>query len=314
MPRPKNFINRDSRPQSATEADFEALFARHGGQRRAEPADLPVDRIQPNPFQARHTFGGIEELAQAIRVQGFTSRLRVRRDPNDATTFQLVFGERRLRAAKLAGLTVVPCEIAEHTDAELIEIGLAENIQRQDLDPLEEAQAFRTFMDQRGYTIAGLAERIGKDRSYVEGRVALLRTPDDVQQMVSQRPDTIRVAREIAKLPTAHERQPLIEGVLAGRLSKDDVRELVRELIDGPADATDGAWDIPEPATRQRTRRAVLSAEQRLDRDFQTLRVIVSRWEGVLPNLHSAQRKKMLHYIEQHLTELEHVTERLRKK
>jgi len=316
MPRHKNFINRDVRPQSATESDFEALFARHGRQHRTEPADIPVDRIQPNPFQARHTFTGIDELAQAIRIQGFTSRLRVRRDPHDATRFQLVFGERRLRAAKEAGLATIPCEIAEHSDEELIEIGLAENIQRQDLDPLEEAQAFRAFMDQRGYTIARLAERIGKDRSYVESRVALLRTPEDVQQMVARRPDTIRAAREIAKLPTEAERRTLIDGVLAGTLSKEDVRSLVRETTEHVEDEEHASGSSPQA---ENSRRRTLSPsledmDQRLERDFRRLRMIVSGWESALPGLHSAQRAKILRVIEEHLADLERVTNMLRKK
>ena len=75
---------------------------------------------------------------------------------------------------------MIPCEIADHTDSDLIEIGLAENIQRHDLDPLEEARAFQTFIDERGYSIRGLAERIGKDKSYVEDRLKLLQAPDDV--------------------------------------------------------------------------------------------------------------------------------------
>src|SRR4051794_25351171 len=121
--------------------------------------DLPLDRIQPNPFQARQSFDGLDELVQSIRAHGFVSRLRVRPHPEMPDHFQLVFGERRLRAARAAGMQSIPCEIAEHSDAQLIEIGLAENIQRQDLDPLEEAYAFRTLIAQRGYTQQRLAER-----------------------------------------------------------------------------------------------------------------------------------------------------------
>ena len=109
----------------------------------------------------------------------------------------VVYGERRLRAAALAGIETVPCDIAEHTDDDLIEIGLAENIQRRDLNPIEEANAFQHFIDQRGYSIRRLAERIGKDKSYLEGRLALLRAPDDVQTLVAQRPDTLDAARQL---------------------------------------------------------------------------------------------------------------------
>ena len=116
-------------------------------------------------------------------------------DPARPGFFQLVYGERWLRAAILAGLATVPCEIAEHTDAEMFEIGLAENIQRRDLLPLEEGAAFRLALDQRGYSIRSLAERIGKDKSYIQDRLAALGAPADVQQMVEARPDTLRAAK-----------------------------------------------------------------------------------------------------------------------
>src|SRR5262249_20118786 len=160
---------------------------------------------------------------QAIQVQGFTTRLRVRPDPQAPGFFQLAFGERRLRAARLAGLDEVPCEVADHTDEELIEIGLAENIQPRDRAPLAEAPAFQTIVERRGYSIRTLAERIGKDKSYVEDRLKLLQVPADVQQMVEQRPDALRAAREIARLDTAAERAPLIAGVIAGELTTEDV-------------------------------------------------------------------------------------------
>ncbi len=124
---------------------------------------------------------------------------------------------------------MVPCDVADHTDDELVEIGLAENIQRNDLAPLEAARAFQTFIDQRGYSIRRLAERIGKDKSYVEDRLKLLQVPEDVQQMVEQRPDALRAAREIARLDNPAERQPLIAGVVAGELNTAEVREIVRE-------------------------------------------------------------------------------------
>ncbi|MBF6615033.1 MAG: ParB/RepB/Spo0J family partition protein, partial [Chloroflexi bacterium] len=202
--------------------------------RRAVIQELPIERIRPNPFQARRQFTNLEELSAAIQAQGFITRLRVRPDPVDDGYFQLAFGERRLRAALLAGLTTVPCEVADHTDDELFEIGLAENIQRRDLEPLEEARAFHILIEERGYSIRRLAERIGKDKGYVQDRIVLLRVPQDVQRMIEQRPDTLRIAREIGKLATAEERRPLIEGVIAGQVNTEDVRSIVR-TVTGPA-------------------------------------------------------------------------------
>ena len=187
--------------------------------------------------------------------------------------------------------------VADHTDDELIEIGLAENIQRQDLEPLEEARAFQSFVDARGYSIRRLAERIGKDKSYVEDRLALLRTPADVQEMIVQRPDSLRSAREIAKLDAPAEREPLIAGVIAGALTTADVRERVRETAAAPA---------------QRTRSsAAPDARQIVERDARTLRAILARWANLAPQgpiqraLVSEQTEALLREVQRLVEQLE---------
>ncbi len=268
------FFSTSTRPEdeAARQEDVAALLP----QRRPVVQDIPIDRIAPNPFQARRSFDDLDELAEAIRVQGFTSRLRVRPHPESAHQFQIVYGERRLRAAHLAGLLAVPCDIADHSDTEMIEIGLAENIQRRDLTPLEEARAFRTLIDERTYSVRRLAERIGKDKSYVENRLTLLRVPDDVQHMVEQRPDSLRAAREIARLDDAGARAPLIAGVIAGELTTEAVREAVREARTLPLIQADEApvdtRPAPAPLDPLRTRR------RQIQKDITTLRVIVQRW------------------------------------
>lgn len=200
------------------------------------PRDIRVDRIRPNPFQARRTFEGIEELVAAIQTQGFISRLRVRPDPTDPQFFQLAYGERRWRAAQGAGLVVVPCDVAAYADEQMLEFGLIENIQRQDLNPVEEGRYFRELIDQGRYSIRSLADRIGKDKGYVEGRLALIKAPDDVQQLVAQRPDTIDAARQIARLDSPEERAALITGVAEGQMSSRDVRDRVRSRAASPRD------------------------------------------------------------------------------
>ncbi len=232
--KPKSFLasRNSTKPDSANDEDF-ALVMQVNPQAAFRPIysqDIPVERIRPNPFQARQRFEGLDELAEVIRVQGFISRLRVRPDPAEEGFFQLVYGERRLRAAKLAVLIKLPCDVAEHNDKEMLEIGLAENIQRQDLSPLEEAQAFEKFIEAGGYTVRELADRLGKNKDYVAGRLALLKAPPDVQQLVAQRADTVTVARRIAQLKTLQERAPLIEAILNGTLNKEEVRSIVQEL------------------------------------------------------------------------------------
>lgn len=313
MPRAKNFADRSISSLSTTEADFEALFARRGPAGATAVQDIAVERIRSNPFQARTTFDGIEELADAIRVQGFITRLRVRPDPAQDGIFQLVFGERRLLAAKQLGLPTVPCEIAPHTDVEMIEIGLAENIQRRDLDPLEEARAFTTLIDQRGYTHERLAERIGKDRSYVESRLALLRAPEDVQQMVVQRPDSLRAAREIAKVSDAAARRPLIDGVISGGLSTGAVRMLVQE---SGAEADERVAPEPRlPAGEPDTAAALVrrsTFSRALDRDIPMLRGIFARWRQAVRGITPDDRARVLAYIDEHIAELEQLADSLR--
>lgn len=308
-----------SRPEDelARQRDVEALIV----PRRTMVQDLPVERIRPNPFQARKHFDNLEELAEAIKAQGFTSRLRVRPDPTDEGYFQLVYGERRLRAAMLAGRTEVPCEIAEHSDQELIEIGLAENIQRMDLNPIEEAQAFQTFIRERGYSIRSLAGKIGKDKSYVQDRLELLRIPEDVQAMVAQRNDTLRAAREIAKLTTPAERKPLIEGIIEGKLNVQDVRAVIAQQTgyletfqnSEKVGVKEPSREIPkslikpenEIKTTRKSKKIEPSFDHQIERDGRFLLTALARWKGNLPALSQKQKKLMAFYIDQVKAELE---------
>ena len=219
----------------AVEDDVDRMYDRRMA-RAAAPRlrDLPIERIEPNPFQPRREFIAIEELAQVIRHQGFTSRLRVRVHPTAEDRFQLVYGERRLRAAKAAGLTSVPCEIVAHSDDELLELGLTENLQRQDLTPIEEAEALKALMERRRYSQRALADRLGKTPGYVQNRLDLLRAPEDVQQLVAQRPESLHAARAIARLPDPAQRQPLIAALINGAVTGDDVAVHVRDMLERP--------------------------------------------------------------------------------
>jgi ParB family chromosome partitioning protein len=302
MTRRKGFFAQE--PQAADETARQREVAALLAPRRVVVQDLPIERIRPNPFQARRQFSNLEELAATIRTQGFTTRLRVRPDPATPGFFQLAFGERRLRAARLAGLTNVPCEIAEHTDEELLEIGLAENIQRRDLDPLEEAQAFRLFIAERGYSIRRLAERIGKDKSYVDDRLALLRQPADVQAMIAARPDSLRAAREIGRLETAAERAPLIAGVVGGTLNTEDVRTVVRAATT-PA-PTEGERPAPaarEPAPQPRAARQPGAGQQdtraRQKQDREIFQTILARWREMAPTLAPAEQALLQDYLDE---------------
>lgn len=274
------FFATETRPADdlARERDLAALVQAQ----RTVVQEIRLERIRPNPFQARQTFTNLEELAESIRVHGFTSRLRVRPHPSLPNTFELVYGERRLRAAGIADLDSVPCEIADHSDADLIEIGLAENIQRRDLDPLDEARAFATFIAERGYSVRRLAERIGKDKSYVESRLALLRMPDDVRDMVAQRPDSLRAAQEITKVEDPNVREPLISGIVAGSLSTTTVRAAVRDLT-VPTRGSEGVQDgSPILGSERAIPPRLITLQRRVSRDAQAVKAILTRWEGLI--------------------------------
>lgn len=154
---------------------------------------LPIGSIAPNPFQARARFSHVHVLADTITIQGPVCILHVRPDPNRLGRFQLLFGEEWLRATEMAGLSVIHCAIAPYSDEELLEIGLLENIMQGDLDPLEEAFALRTLVEQRSYTPHQLAERIGKDVAYVTQRLQM------VGIVVEERADTTASAPDSAR-------------------------------------------------------------------------------------------------------------------
>ena len=141
---------------------------------------LKVSEIKPNPYQPRTTFdpAALQELADSIKEVGVFTPLLVRKAING---YELIAGERRLRAAKLAKITEVPCIIKEFNDKEMMEISILENIQREDLSPIEEAKAYEQLQKKYEYTQELLAKRIGKSRAYITNTLRLLKLPSKVQ-------------------------------------------------------------------------------------------------------------------------------------
>src|ERR1044072_4969102 len=149
----------------------------------AEPSEVELDSIVPGPMQPRTHFdeASLESLARWIRSRGIVQPLLVRRRGEG---YELIAGERRWRAAKLAGITRVPVVVKEVPDESLLEIALIENIQRENLNPIDEAQAYRKLIETVGLTQAELASRVGRDRSYITNYLRLLKLTDDIQQLV----------------------------------------------------------------------------------------------------------------------------------
>jgi len=147
--------------------------------------ELPLEAIHPNPHQPRREFPdeGLAELAASIREHGILQPLVV--SPDGDGHYLLVAGERRWRAAKLAGLTTVPVVVKDLAPQQVLELSLVENLQRQDLNPLEEAEAFRRLRDEAGLSAEEIGRRIGKSGAYVRNRIRLLALPEEFQQRVS---------------------------------------------------------------------------------------------------------------------------------
>lgn len=168
-----------------------ALFGETDGAASADPAQqrfVPIEWIRPGMLQPRRRFAEaeLEALAQSIREKGILQPLLVRSLTATETDFELIAGERRWRAAQRVGLHQVPIIIRQISDSEALEIALIENLQREDLSPLEEAEAYRRLIDEFGRTQASLAEALGKSRSHIANTVRLLALPEPVRHRVDE--------------------------------------------------------------------------------------------------------------------------------
>ncbi|MGR3758143.1 MAG: ParB/RepB/Spo0J family partition protein [Tranquillimonas sp.] len=193
---------------------------------------IPVEKIAPNPDRPRRTFTpeALEELAASVKEKGIIQPLILRRNPRQADAYEIVAGERRWRAAQMAQLHEVPALIREFDDTEVLEIAIIENIQRADLNPVEEAGAYRQLMDRFGHTQEKLAEALGKSRSHIANLLRLLSLPGDVQEMLR---DGMLSAGHARALITTDDPSGLARQVVARGLS---VRE-TEKLAKGPKPA-----------------------------------------------------------------------------
>ena len=186
--------------------------------RGGAPRELPVDTIFPNPDQPRRVFdeAKLDELAASIRDRGVLEPILVRRSPRDAKRYEIVAGERRWRAAQRARLHAVPAIVRDFTDAEVLEVALIENIQREDLNAIDEGAAYQRLVEEFGHTQEALARLMGKSRSHVANQMRLLSLPAAVKAMVS---DGRLSAGHARALVTARDPAALAATVLARGLS-----------------------------------------------------------------------------------------------
>ena len=210
-------------------------------------AELLLDRIRPNPFQPRRHFDPIalEELAASIRQHGVLQPIVVR---SVAGEHELVAGERRLRASKLAGRSSIPAVVLEGiSDQRMLELALVENVQRQDLDCIERALGFRRMQKELSMTQEDVADRVGLKRSTVANHLRLLELPDSVQQAVAKGMITMGHARALLALEQPREQERWLGQIVRDDLSVRQVEQLVRVQ---PGKARPTAKDTEAPGER----------------------------------------------------------------
>src|SRR5687768_12611460 len=194
-----------------------------------EPTEVDVESIVPGLMQPRTHFdeGSLEGLADSIRTHGVVQPLLVRRQ---GERYELIAGERRWRAARLAGLSKVPVVVKDVPDKDLLEIALIENIQRENLNAIEEAQAYKRLIETVGLTQEELAARVGRDRSYITNYLRLLKLPDDLQQLVIDARLSTGHARTILALPQEDLQRRVARQIIDGGLSVRATEQLVQKL------------------------------------------------------------------------------------
>ena len=224
-------------------------------EKKVEPnLDISLDSIDGNPFQPRSHFDeqALEELASSIRKLGIVQPLTVRETGNGR--YQLIAGERRLRAARLAGLTRVPAYIRTADDQAMLELALVENIQREDLDAIEVAISFQRLIEECRLTQEQLSDRVGKQRSTISNYLRLLRLPAEIQLGIRNKHVMMGHARTLVNIENPKTQMDVYYRIVDGDLSVRQVEELVRLLQ---------TTKIKDPALRER--------KKKLNDDFQQL-------------------------------------------
>ncbi len=214
---------------SALMADVMADEGKTAAEAPAKPDQMvPIDKIYPNPDQPRRSFSqeDLEELAASIREKGIIQPLILRDNPREEGGFEIVAGERRWRAAQLAQLHEVPAIIRNYSDTEALEIAIIENIQRADLNPIEEAAGYRDLMERFGHTQEKLGEALGKSRPYIANLLRLLKLPESVQALVREEKLSAGHARALI---TAEDPEALARQVVARGLSVRETEKLAKK-------------------------------------------------------------------------------------
>jgi ParB family transcriptional regulator, chromosome partitioning protein len=223
-----------------------------------EPGEIDIDAIDPSPMQPRTRFDeqALNQLAESIKSHGIVQPILVRPRGN---RYEVVAGERRWRAAKLAGLTKIPAVVRDVADGDLLEIALVENLQREDLNPIEEAHAYQKLIENVGLTQEALAGRVGRDRSYITNYLRLLKLPDDIQELVKEKRLSTGHARTILGLSHVDLQRRVARQIISNDLSVRATEVLVRKSTagEGRRSSTQSVADPNIKAAESKLRRAL---------------------------------------------------------
>ena len=197
---------------------------------------VPIDTIFPNPYQPRKNFddAALEDLSASIAQYGVLQPLLV--SPAENGRYMLIAGERRLRASKMAKLAEVPVIISEYTSQQIAEIALIENLQREDLHYLEEAEGYEKLMNQFHITQEAMAARVGKKQSTIANKLRLLRLSAPVRKVLMDAELSERHARALLKLPDDEKRLEVLETIVAKNFSVRQTEEYINKLLDGKSE------------------------------------------------------------------------------
>ncbi len=256
----------------------------------AAPAEIPLDRIKANPYQPRKSMAdaALQELAASIAEHGVLQPVLV---TETIDGYELIAGERRLRAARIAGLTRIPAVVRQLAGREQLEVALVENIQRADLNPLEEAEAYRQLTDSFGMSQDDVARRVGRARSTIANTLRLLDLADAVQSAVRDGTITEGHARAIASIEGTTEQEALLAAVSHRGLSVRQTEELARRLKtaaaakaaaalkDQEADPADEAHDDPETERIESELRTALGTKVSLTRSRKGGRIVIEYYD-----------------------------------
>ena len=238
-----------------------------------ELLQIDLDLIEPNSEQPRTRFTetNLEELAQSIRANGLVQPIVVRRR---GLKYQLVAGERRWRAAQIAGLQKIPAMVKEVADEKLLELALIENIQRQELNAIEEAKAYKKLIETVGLTQEMLAERVGKNRTVITTFMRLLKLPDDVQKLVEEEKITAGHGRALLMVDDADKQRRVARSIMEMSLSVRETEKAVKRLAKSESEVTEHKEVKPKIDAN------VKAAETKLRRRFSTQVSIVPDGKG----------------------------------